>query len=101
MLDYYIGQAGINPNEFWKNTWAENQRLGESHTIKINIQWEQTRYLATMIHNVNCQKKSQMIKAHKLFPLPQDKYLNEGKPKSTQKDYLDFLEKAKSTGVKI
>lgn len=42
-----------------------------------------------------------MIKAHKLFPLPQDKYLNDGKPKSTKKDYLDFLEKAKATGVKI
>lgn len=101
MLDYYIGQAGIKPNEFWKNTWAENQRLGESHTIKINLQWEQTRYLATMIHNVNCQKKQHMIKAEKLFPLPQDKYLKSGEPKSTKEQFLAFKEKAIKSGVKF
>ena len=93
---------------------AENQRLGESHTIKINLQWEQTRYLATMIHNVNCQKKSQMIKAEKLFPLPQDKYLKHEKPKSTKEEleeldtlgklkeeFLSFKEKAIKSGVKF
>ena len=40
-----------------------------------------------------------MIKPTKLFPLPQDKYLDLGKPKSSKKEYLDFLEKAKASGV--
>ncbi len=51
------------------------------------------RYLATMLFNVNCNKRSQMITPEKLFPLPQDVYLEKGKPKSTRKDYEAFLEK--------
>ncbi len=101
MLDYFIGQVGINPNDFWQNTWSENQLLGESHSIKLNLAWEQTRYLATMIHNVNCQKKSQMIKPEKLFPLPQDKYLQKSKPKSTPKEFKEFLEHVRSKGINI
>ena len=58
--------------------------------IKTNLQWEQTRYLAAMLYNVNCDKKSQMITPDKLFPLPQDIYLAKGKPKSTKEQYLKF-----------
>jgi hypothetical protein len=100
-LDYYIGQVGIRPNDFWSQTWAENQRLGESYNIKVNFQWEQTRYLATMIHNVNCTKKSQMIKPEKLFPLPQDKMVKPSGPKSTIEEFEAFKEKARRAGVKI
>lgn len=100
-MDYYIGQVGILPNIFWVNTWKENQLLGESHSIKQNLEWERIRYLATMIHNINCQKRSQMIKPQKLFPLPQDKYLNDGKPKSTMKQFESFKEKAIKAGVKF
>ena len=46
--------------------------MGEAHMIKCNLQWEQTRYLASMLYNVNCNKKAQMITPDKLFPLPQD-----------------------------
>jgi hypothetical protein len=28
MLDFYIGQAGIPPDQFWRNTWKENALLG-------------------------------------------------------------------------
>ena len=57
--------------------------------------------MATMIHNVNCQKKSQMIKPEKLFPLPQDKYLKPSQPQSTPEQFKKFLEKVKGIGVKI
>lgn len=46
-----------------------------------------------MLFNVNCNKRSQMITPEKLFPLPQDVYLEKGKPKSTKEDYEAFLEK--------
>lgn len=75
--------------------------LGESHTIKINLQWEQTRYLSAMIYNVNCTKKSQMIKPMSLFPLPQDKLIKTGLPKSTRKQYDIFKELAENAGVKF
>lgn len=44
-----------------------------------------------MIYNVNCGKKSQMLKPESLFPLPQDK--NTAKVKSTKEQYQEFLEK--------
>jgi len=34
-----------------------------------------------------------MITPDKLFPLPQDVYLERGKPKSTRKEYEAFLKK--------
>ena len=37
-----------------------------------------------------------MIKPDKLFPLPQDVYLERGKPKSTREDYLAFKKKLES-----
>ena len=67
----------------------------------MNISWEQTRYLASMLVNVNAGKKSNMIAPDKLFPLPQDVYLEKGKPKSTREQYeafVDKLNKLKSKG---
>ena len=61
--------------------------------IRMNISWEQTRYLASMLVNVNAGKKSNMIAPDKLFPLPQDVYLEKGKPKSTEAEYKAFVEK--------
>ena len=67
--------------------------MGESYLIKQNLEWERIRYLSTMVYNVNCQKRSQMLKPEKLFPLPQDALLEQGKPKSTVEQYLEFKKK--------
>jgi len=72
--------------------------LGESHIIKQNLEWERLRYLATLIHNVNCTKKSQTIKPPDLFPLPQDVYIKKNVPRSTPeklKEFEDLLESMK------
>lgn len=61
--------------------------------IKLNLSWEQTRYLASMLVNVNAGKKANMISPDKLFPLPQDIYLEKGKPKSTEAEYKAFVDK--------
>tara|TARA_R110000737_G_scaffold155963_2_gene184739 strand:- start:1017 stop:1229 length:213 start_codon:yes stop_codon:yes gene_type:complete len=61
--------------------------------IRSNIQWEQTRYLAMMLFNVNCNKRGQMITPEKLFPLPQDVYLNKGESKSTKEEMIAFKNK--------
>jgi hypothetical protein len=53
-----------------------------------------------MVYNVNCNKRSQMIVPDKLFPLPQDKYLERGKPKSTKEEYEKFLKKVEKTKFK-
>jgi hypothetical protein len=90
LLDFYVGQVGVHPKDFWQQTWKENHLMGESYLIKQNLEWERVRYLSTMIFNVNCQKRSQMIKPEKLFSLPQDVYLEIGKAKSTPEEYEAF-----------
>lgn len=52
--------------------------------------------MSAMIYNVNCNKKSQMIKPDKLFPLPQDVYLERGKPQSTLEQQKAFEERIKN-----
>jgi len=97
LFDYYIGQIGITPNDFWTNTWKENQLLGESYQIKQNLEWERTRYIAMMLFNTNVDKRANMITPDKLFPLPQDVYLERGKPKSTREQFEKFKDKIKNT----
>lgn len=72
--------------------------MAENYHNNINLNWEQTRYLAAMIHNVNCQKKSQMIKPEQLFELPVDKKRKKqrDKPKSTREQMEAFELKYKS-----
>ena len=49
-----------------------------------------------MIHNVQCQKKSQMLKPEQLFELPVDKkrQVERAKPKSTREQMEAFEKKA-------
>lgn len=46
-----------------------------------------------MIINVNVDKKSKMVSPEKLFPLPQDIYLEKGKPKSTKESFEAFKQR--------
>ena len=55
----------------------------------MNADWERFRYLAAMIHNVNCTKKSQMVKPHELFELPQDN-VKKKTAKSTREEFEKF-----------
>ena len=50
-----------------------------------------------MIHNVQCSKKSQMLKPEQLFELPVDKkrQIERAKPKSTREQMEAFELKAK------
>jgi hypothetical protein len=74
--------------------------LGESYTIRHNIAWEQTRYIASMIINVNVDKKAKMIRPDQLFPLPQDVYIQRGAPKSTKEQFEKFKAKAEAALAK-
>jgi hypothetical protein len=102
LTDYYVGLIGIKPNDFWRQTWRENGLIAEHYHNNINLQWEQTRYLAVMIHNVQCEKKSQMLKPEDLFELPVDKkrQIERAKPKSTREQMEAFELKAKQMNNK-
>jgi hypothetical protein len=64
--------VGILPDHFWRNTWAENALMSEAYQTKENREWERARQIITMIHNVNCTKRSQMIKPKDVIELPVD-----------------------------
>ena len=53
-----------------------------------------------MLFNTNVDKRANMITPDKLFPLPQDVYLERGKPKSTREQYEKFKEKIKKISNK-
>ncbi len=55
-----------------------------------------------MIHNVQCQKKSKMLKPEQLFELPVDKLRKKerSKPKSTREQMEAFKIKYESMKVK-
>ena len=66
------------------------------------MEWEQTRFVSTMLYNVNTSKKQHLIKPHELFSLPHDKIANKAKsgPKSTREQYEAFLDRANSAKFK-
>jgi benzoyl-CoA reductase/2-hydroxyglutaryl-CoA dehydratase subunit BcrC/BadD/HgdB len=85
---------------FWKNTFNENIRLSEAFQIKENLEWERTRYIATMLINVNAKKSHHRIQPKKLFKLPQDTKERKGK-EYTHKEMIKFreeVEKLQSSG---
>tara|TARA_R100000935_G_C2793418_1_gene147065 strand:- start:167 stop:454 length:288 start_codon:yes stop_codon:yes gene_type:complete len=90
------------PDNFWRQTWRENALMAEAYHSKTNLNWEQTRYLASMIYNVQCEKKSQMLKPHDLFELPIDNLRKKKRdaPKSTIKQMEAFSEKYNKMTVK-
>jgi len=100
MLDFYIGQAGIAPDRFWTNTWKENALLGECWSVNVNLHWEMTRFISTMIVNSQAKKRSQLITPDKLFPLPQDVFLDKGSPKSTREQLQSFLKQIEKSQSK-
>jgi hypothetical protein len=53
-----------------------------------------------MLFNINVDKRANMITPDKLFPLPQDVYLERGKPKSTREQYEKFAAKVKGISKK-
>lgn len=95
-MDFYISECGINPDLFWNSTWKENELMAENHLLQKYFSWELVRFNATMLYNTSGIKKGQMIKPHQMFKLPQDTFLDIGKPKSTPKEYEAFLQRVKN-----
>lgn len=82
---------GIPPNDFWKYTFKECYLVAEHFHIQNNLDWEKFRYVSCMIYNTNVNKSSQAKKPHQLFKLPQDNIKRVIEPKSTEKEYKDFI----------
>lgn len=106
-VDYYLGQVGLMPNDFYQMTLKEVTLKGESWRIQQNLDWERTRFLSTISKNAGLVARggaiSKLQEPRELFPLPQDKVVVKyiGKPKSTVDQFKSFFEKAKGLGTKF
>lgn len=99
LQDYYIGQVGMSYDEFWGATWKQVSLAGERWQINQNLEWEKFRYLSATVLNSRAEKRSQLIDPVKLFKLPQDVYLQRGKPASDKESFEKFKEICKKKGI--
>jgi hypothetical protein len=61
----------LDPELFWSLTFAELSIKVKGYQINLERQWEQTRYIASLIINVNVKKANQ-VTPEKLIPLSFD-----------------------------
>ena len=61
---------GIDPDKFWNYTYKEVLLIGERYNFNQNLEWERTRYLASVMLQTVAGKKK--VKPTMLFKLPQD-----------------------------
>ena len=61
----------LDPDLFWSLTFAELSIKAKGYQINLERQWEQTRYIASLIINVNVKKANQ-VTPEKLIPLSFD-----------------------------
>ncbi len=66
-------------------TWADYNRYALGQIKKDTKQWEHTRMVISMIHNVNVEKKQHQKEPTKIIPLWTDKL---GKPKKPKHEPL-------------
>ena len=63
--------------------------------------WEQPRYLACMVYNMNITKRSQSKKPQQLFKLPQDNlHLKDDKNKISHEEMKKFKEEVEELQAK-
>ncbi len=67
-----MGELGLTSDAFWRMTFAELFFAGHSNRLRIERGWEQTRYLAALLINLNV-KRSKQVTPEKLIPLSFDK----------------------------
>lgn len=76
---------GLLPDQFYDMTWADYNRYSFGQLKKEAKQWEHTRLIIAMVHNVNVAKKQDQKDATKIIPLWTDKL---GKPKKPKQEPL-------------
>ena len=106
--DFYLGQVGIMPDNFYRMTLKEVILKGESWRIQQNLDWERTRFLAAIFKNSGMVarggKVTRLDTPTDLFSLPQDEVtaiaIQKAK-QSTVEQFKSFFEKAKAKGIEF
>lgn len=73
MLDFALGELGLLPDDFWNLTWGDYIRIRDGFFKRNEINWLHTRYLASIMVNINRDKKKRPVLPSDLVPLKLDK----------------------------
>lgn len=82
-------------------TWADYNRYAYGHIKRDTKNWEHTRMILSMIHNVNVSKKTDQKSAEQLLPLWTDKLGKSKKPKHkplTKEAFQEVVKKLDKNG---
>jgi hypothetical protein len=82
-------------------TWADYNRYAYGHIKRDTKNWEHTRMILSMIHNVNVSKKTDQKSAEQLLPLWTDKLGKSKKPKQeplTKEAFQEVVKKLDKNG---
>lgn len=91
MLDCAVIQLGLKPREFWEMTFVNFMRMLVHNAYKEAKEWERTRSIVTILHNVNAKHpKSPEV----LMPLWTDK-LRKSKNQISEEEFKQLIEKSK------
>lgn len=77
MKAWGVGRLGLSPKQFYSMCYADLTLKISAYLEKEAKEWEKTRYLASMIVNVNMPKGKQ-IAPEKLIKLPTDEVQDVG-----------------------
>lgn len=88
-----MGEVGLMPDEFWSLTFAEFFYIVDGYYARVERNWEQTRYLATWVINMNISK-GKRVKPQDLIKLRFDK------PKKAEMIDKETIEKLKKAWIK-
>lgn len=90
MMELGIGELGLDPDVFWSLTFAEFQLRIQAHRIRIEREWEQTRWLGAIMINLQV-KRAKQVTPEKLVPLSFD--VERKKQNRISKDEIEFMMK--------
>jgi len=80
-MAYYVGEIGININDFFEMTMQELHNISKGYQLKEEKQWLHTRQILTGIFQVNSKKR---IKPSDIMSLSFDKQKTNMKPATSE-----------------
>jgi hypothetical protein len=72
VVGFALGDLRLTPAAFWRLTWREYLMMAAGFHRRQVRKWHHTRFLATVLVNVNRDPDSPPVTPEELMPLPGD-----------------------------
>lgn len=71
-MAFALGELGLRPAEFWELTFSEYLCMADGYHRRQVLQWHHTRWLGTILLNVNRGEGDEPLSPEDVLPLPGD-----------------------------